>query len=135
VHVPWGLKRYQQTRQSHFVTFCCYHRRRLVVTDVSPRTFEAALERVRRSFNLRVYAYVIMPEHVHRLLSEPERGLLADALKSSRTGQRESANERKGNSAHLFHFPTQAKTRLELATRPLLAKLARSGVPGAFSRD
>jgi putative transposase len=86
VHVPWGLKRYQQTRQSHFVTFCCYHRRRLLVTDVSQRTFEAALERVRRSFNLRVYAYVIMPEHVHLLLSEPERGLLADALKSLKQG-------------------------------------------------
>jgi REP-associated tyrosine transposase len=86
VHVPWGLKRYQQTRQSHFVTFCCYHRRRLLVTDGSRRTFEAALERVRRSFNLRVYAYVIMPEHVHLLLSEPERGLLADALKSLKQG-------------------------------------------------
>ena len=63
-----------------------FHRRRLLTTDASRRTFEAALERVRRSFNLRVYAYVIMPEHVHLLLSEPERGLLADALKSLKQG-------------------------------------------------
>jgi REP element-mobilizing transposase RayT len=40
---------------------------------------------VRRCFKLRVYAYVIMPEHVHLLLSEPERGALADALKSLKT--------------------------------------------------
>jgi putative transposase len=31
------------------------------------------LERVRRSFRLQVYGYVIMPEHVHLLLSEPQR--------------------------------------------------------------
>jgi putative transposase len=50
------------------------------------RTFEAALERVRRSFKLRVYAYVVMPEHVHLLLSEPERETLAAALKSLKQG-------------------------------------------------
>ena len=73
--MPWGLKRYQQTRQSHFVTFCCFHRRPLLTTDASRSTFELALERVRRAFKLRIYAYVIMPEHVHLLLNEPELGL------------------------------------------------------------
>ena len=29
-----------------------------------------------------VAGYVVMPEHVHLLVSEPERGLLADALKA-----------------------------------------------------
>jgi putative transposase len=68
--MPWGLTRYQQTGQSHFVTFCCYHRRPLFTTDASRRVFENALERVRRSFRLRVYGYVVMPEHVHLLVSE-----------------------------------------------------------------
>jgi REP element-mobilizing transposase RayT len=85
--------------QSHFVTFCCYHRRPLFTTDASRRIFENALERVRRSFCLRVYGYVVMPEHIHLLVSEPERtsplkptpGLngppsLADALKSLKQG-------------------------------------------------
>jgi Flp pilus assembly protein TadB len=36
------------------------------------------LERVRRSFRLQVYGYVVMPEYVHFLLSET----LADALMS-----------------------------------------------------
>src|SRR5579885_493121 len=84
--MPWGLKRYQKTRQGHFVTFCCYHRCKLSTTDESRRTFEAALERVRSTYKLRVYAYVIMPEHVHLLLSEPERGILSDALKSLKQG-------------------------------------------------
>src|ERR1700751_5015843 len=69
--MPWGLRRFHQSGQSHFVTFCCYHRRRLLDTDESCRIFESALERVRRSYRLYVYGYVVMPEHIHLLLSEP----------------------------------------------------------------
>ena len=84
--MPWGLKRYQHTGQSHFLTFCCYQRRLLFTTDASRRVFENALERVRRSFRLRIYAYVVMPEHIHLLVSEPERDTLADALRSLKQG-------------------------------------------------
>jgi putative transposase len=84
--VPWGLKRYQQSRQTHFVTFSCFHRRPLFVASTAKYDFERALERVRRNFDLCVYGYVVMPEHVHILLSEPKRGTLADALKSLKQG-------------------------------------------------
>ena len=50
--MPWGLTRFHHSGQSHFVTFCCYHRRRLFTTDESRRTFESALERAGRSFRL-----------------------------------------------------------------------------------
>ena len=63
--MPWGLTRYHHTGQSHFVTFSCYHRRPLFTTDASRRVFEDALERVRRSFCLRVSGYVVMPEDIH----------------------------------------------------------------------
>ncbi|MBZ5649689.1 MAG: transposase [Acidobacteriia bacterium] len=46
--------------------------------DASRRIFESALERVRRSFRLEVYGYVVMPEHVHLLLSEPQRDTFSD---------------------------------------------------------
>jgi putative transposase len=52
----------------------------------SKQTFEIALERVRRDFDLSVYGYVIMPEHVHLLIGEPLRESLADALKSLKQG-------------------------------------------------
>ncbi len=84
--MPWSLKRYHQTGQSHFLTFSCYHRRQLLTSDASRATFETALERVRRSFCLRIYAYVVMPEHVHLLLNEPEREILADVMKSLKQG-------------------------------------------------
>src|SRR5438270_8968529 len=84
--MPWALTRFHQSGQTHFVTFCCYHRRRLLTTNASRRIFESALERVRRSYRLHVYGYVVMPEHVHILLSEPQQGTLADALKSLKQG-------------------------------------------------
>src|SRR5256885_5094871 len=84
--MPWGLTRFHQSGQSHFVTFCCYRRRQLFTTDESRRIFESALERVRRSYRLYVYGYVVMPEHVHLLLSEPQQDTLADALKSLKQG-------------------------------------------------
>ena len=41
---------------------------------------------MRRSHRLYVYSYVVMPEHVHLLLSEPQQDTLADALKSLKQG-------------------------------------------------
>ncbi len=86
VLMPWGLKRFHASGQTHFVTFCCYHRRRLLTTAASCRIFESALERVRRTYELCVYGYILMPEHVHLLLSEPQRDSLAEALKSLKQG-------------------------------------------------
>jgi putative transposase len=70
--MPWGLARFHQSRQSHFITFGCYHRHRLFTHNESCRIFESALERTRRSYRLYIYGYVIMPDHVHLLLSEPQ---------------------------------------------------------------
>lgn len=99
IFMPSRLKRFHHTRQSHFVTFCCYHRRPLLNSDANRRIFESALERVRRAFGLRVYAYVVMPEHVHLLLSEPARDTLADALKSLKQGV---ARRLIGNAEHFW---------------------------------
>jgi REP-associated tyrosine transposase len=37
---------------------------------------------VRQQYGLFVYGFVVMPEHVHLLVSEPEKGRLAQALQS-----------------------------------------------------
>jgi putative transposase len=80
--MPWALKRFHQSRQLHFLTFSCY-RRRAKLEDLHARTsFLSALERVRQQYNLCVYGYVLMPEHVHLLVSEPERGTLARFMQS-----------------------------------------------------
>ncbi len=78
--MPWGLKRFQQARCLHFITFSCYRRAPLLATPAARRVFEQTLERVRRWYGLYVTGYVVMPEHVHLLVSEPERGKLSVAL-------------------------------------------------------
>ena len=78
--MPYGLKRFQRSGQSHFVTFTCYHRRRGFHSPAVYDLFVQVLEEMRCRFALCVYGYVVMPEHVHLLLSEPPRGLLADAM-------------------------------------------------------
>jgi putative transposase len=80
--MPWGLKHFQHSGQLHFLTFSCYRRRANFTAAVARACFESALERVRHSYGLCVYGYVVMPEHVHLLLDEPERGELAQVLQS-----------------------------------------------------
>ena len=56
--MPWGLKRFQRSRQLHFLTFSCYRRRANFANDYSPSYFECALERARQSYAMCVYGYV-----------------------------------------------------------------------------
>ena len=84
--MPWGLKHFQQTRQIHFLTFSCYHRQPKFTNATARDTFVSALERVRENYSLCIYGYVVMPEHVHLLVSEPERSTLAQAIKSLKQG-------------------------------------------------
>ena len=80
--MPWSLKRFQQSGQTHFVTFSCYKRQALFTSNACKSIFESVLERVRCKFQLRVYGYVIMPEHIHLLISEPQLETLDVVLKS-----------------------------------------------------
>ena len=75
-----GLHRFQQSGQSHFVTFSCYRRQPNFATPELFDLFVQCLENTRRQFALCVYGYVVMPEHVHLLLSEPPEAKLADAI-------------------------------------------------------
>jgi putative transposase len=80
--MPWGLSRYQQSGDLHFITFTCYHREALLTSAQAKRWVEQALEQARRRYGFWVIGYVIMPEHVHLLISEPERAPLATALQA-----------------------------------------------------
>jgi putative transposase len=80
--MPSGLKRYQETRDLHFVTFSCYHRQPNLASAFSRDLFELALEQSRVRYEFFVTAYVVMPEHVHLLISEPEHGPLASAVQA-----------------------------------------------------
>ncbi len=80
--MPYGLTRYHHSKQCHFVTFSCYHRLPRLHSELASDLFVECLERARRSYRFRVYEYVVMPELVHLLLSEPEVGVLATAIQA-----------------------------------------------------
>ena len=80
--MPRGLRRYQREHHYHFITFSCYGRKPKLATTQARLTFEHSLERVRISYNLDVLGYVVMPEHVHLLVGEPDRSILATAIQS-----------------------------------------------------
>ena len=84
--MPRVLHRFYGTGDLHFVTFSCYQRQPLL--DSAPRRdlFLHILERVRRRYRLIVLGYVVMPEHVHLLLSEPQRATLSTAIQALKLG-------------------------------------------------
>ncbi len=75
-----GLRRFHQSRQSHFLTFSCYHRQPKFNAPEVCDLFLECLESMRRRFAMRIYGYVIMPEHIHLLVSEPDQEALANAM-------------------------------------------------------
>jgi putative transposase len=80
--MPWGLKRYHHTRHPHFITFSCYHRLPFLNRSAAKHLFELALEATRIRYAMPVFGYVVMPEHIHLLVHEPERSTLATAIQS-----------------------------------------------------
>ncbi|HZD31638.1 MAG TPA: transposase [Candidatus Angelobacter sp.] len=80
--MPSGLKRYQGTRGLHFLTFSCYGRKPLLGSAPSRDTFERALEMARVRYKFYIAGYVVMPEHIHLLMTEPENGSLARAMQA-----------------------------------------------------
>ena len=74
--VPSRLKRYQQEGHDHFITFSCYRRLPLLDNNQARTTFETTLEQLRLRHGFYLFGYVLMPEHVHLLLSEPRKRAL-----------------------------------------------------------
>jgi len=64
------LQRYYGAGHLHFITCSCYRRQPLLGTPRRRDLFLAVLERVRRRYSFVVVGYVVMPEHVHLLISE-----------------------------------------------------------------
>jgi putative transposase len=62
------------------VTFSCYYRAPRLGTAHARDVFEATFDDKRKWYGFYVAGYVVMPEHVHLLLTEPERSKLSVAL-------------------------------------------------------
>jgi putative transposase len=79
--MPYDLKRFQKAEALHFITFSCFHRLPLLDASDPKNTVEAVLELTRARHQARIYAYVLIPEHVHLLINEPPSILVAQFVK------------------------------------------------------
>ncbi len=80
--MPRNLVRYQQAGELHFITFSCYRRLAHLANPDARVTFERSLEAMRIRYRFIVTAYVVMPEQVHLLVSEPPRTPLSTAIQA-----------------------------------------------------
>ncbi len=71
--MPKGLKRYYGRSDLHFLTFSCYRRLPLLNTMRARNLFVHALGKIRERYHFLLVGYVVMPDHVHLLISEPKK--------------------------------------------------------------
>jgi putative transposase len=79
--MPKNLKRYYGRGDLHFVTFSCYRRIPLLRTIGARNVFVKALGAIRDRYKFPLVGYVVMPEHVQLLLSEPPKSTPSMVLK------------------------------------------------------
>src|SRR5438309_4325531 len=110
--MPWGLIRFQQSSQSHFVTFCCpppvlaYHGRQPTNLRVSLGARAAQLQT--SGLRVRRHAGACSPP--------------AQRATTGYAGRCVEVVEARSSAAFDGESPTQAKTRLEWGTGAFLAK-------------
>ena len=68
---PHKKVKHYDNGEPHFLTFSCYHRLPLLSKDRTRQWFVEALEEARSIHGFHLWAWVIMPEHVHLLLWPP----------------------------------------------------------------
>jgi len=78
--MPVGLKRYYGQGHLHFITFSCYRRLPLLQTARARDVFVKELSKIHDELGFHLVGYVVMPEHIHLLISEPQQGTPSTVL-------------------------------------------------------
>jgi putative transposase len=107
-----NLHRYYGAGDLHFITCSCYHREPLLGTPRRRDLFLSVLEQVRQHYEFVVVGYVVMPEHIHLLISEPQRKNPSTVMQALKLGfaRRVLAQTRRRRNplqARLFAMPPQ----------------------------
>jgi REP element-mobilizing transposase RayT len=72
--MPSGLNRRYGQGHLHFITCSCYRRLPLFASVRAKNLFIKMLGEVRNRYGFSLLGYVVMPEHIHLLISEPAKG-------------------------------------------------------------
>ena len=98
--MPAGLRRYYGKGELHFISFSCYQRLPLLNTMRARDIFAKELGRVRDEMGFLLFGYMVMPEHVHLLMSEPRQGTPSTVLQKLklRVSRKMRKRRRPGNT-------------------------------------
>jgi len=106
--MPGKLKRHYGRGDLHFITFSCYERRSLLGTVRARNLFVKVLKEMRDRYGFLLVGYVLMPEHVHLLMSEPKKGTPSKVVQvlKQRVSRAMRGRKRRGSRAQLsLKFP------------------------------
>lgn len=84
--MPLGLERFYGGGDLHFITSSCYLRQPLLGSAWRRDVFVEVFEQVRQRYQFVVVGYVVMPEHFHLLISEPERATPSTVIQALKLG-------------------------------------------------
>jgi REP-associated tyrosine transposase len=96
----------------HFLTFSCYHRLQHLRSAALRDEFERSLERMRERYQFVVAGYVVMPEHVHLLVSEPRSGTLSQAIQALKISVAKGSGERPFWQARYYDFNVHSSEKV-----------------------
>jgi putative transposase len=109
--MPSRLKRFQQAGDSHFLTFSCHGRLPYLAAPAARSLFLASFEETRCRYVFHVFGYVVMPEHVHLLISEPRSGTLANAMQALKTSVSKQRSEKPFWLPRYYDFNLRAEEK------------------------
>jgi REP element-mobilizing transposase RayT len=75
--MPKGLRRWYGGGDLHYITCSCYQRKPFLGSASRRDLFLKIFEEVRQKYEFQVVGYVVMPEHIHLLIGEPDDGSIA----------------------------------------------------------
>jgi putative transposase len=102
-HAP-RVKAIPNEADDHFVTFSCFRREPYLSTPSARDLVEQSIESTRKKYNFNLLGYVIMPEHIHLLLSEPETKPLATAIQSLKLSISKQSSQRPFWATRYYDF-------------------------------
>ncbi|HLM83201.1 MAG TPA: transposase [Terriglobales bacterium] len=103
-----GLHRYYGSNDLHFITTSCHHREPVLGPPQRRDLLLDTLEETRLRYHFVLVGFVIMPEHLHLLITEPEAGDPSVVMKV---------------------LKERFTRKLRTAGAPLIAYFAMNGIP------
>ena len=84
--MPSRRQHYYGLGHLHCITCSCYRRQRWLGSVPRRDFFLRVFEQVRQRYGFVVVGYVIMPEHIHLLMGEPEKGDPSKVMQAVKQG-------------------------------------------------